>query len=62
MVGLIIRASAIEELTSYGKDNQLISQINIKLQLSHIQWRKSRGNLGVTCEDQRWNKIRQWLK
>lgn len=37
VVGMIIRASALEELTSYGTDNQLISQINIKLQQSHIQ-------------------------
>lgn len=47
MVGMINRVSALEELISNGRDNQIISQINIKSQVSQVRRRKDRGGLGV---------------
>lgn len=36
-----------EELISNGRDNQIISQINIKSRVSQVRRRKDRGGLGV---------------
>lgn len=65
MVGMINRVSALEELISNGRDNQIISQINIKSQVSQVRRRKDRGGLGVRrldVEEGLGVLVRQWLK